>query len=170
MFIQGTGLDALIDRFDLSMSTHDTPLPIVYGYNKVKGRIIYREDKEENNYDLAIGLCEGEIESIGRYTIDGVEDGDTGGAITLTKKYGKPKMDFPGVWKNDLYKDDKSEWGFAVSLGHLAYGASWETSTTKIEIMLSGDNYKINLILSYFSKELEEWVKQTEEKEALKDL
>jgi hypothetical protein len=78
-------------------------------------------------------------------------------------------MDYPGVWKDDLYKDDKSEWGFAVSLGHLAYGASWETSATKIEIMLLGDNYEINLFLSYFSKELEEWVKQTEEKEATKN-
>ena len=89
---------------------------------------------------------------------------------TLTKKYGKPKMDIPGLWKNDLYKDDKSHWGIAISVGHLVYGASWETSTTKIELMLWGDNYKINLTLFYTSKELEEWVKRIKEKEALKDL
>ena len=87
----------------------------------------------------------------------------------LTKKYGKPKMDIPGLWKNDLYKDDKSHWGMAISVGHLAYGASWETSTTKISLMLSGDNYKIELVLSYTSKELEEWVKQIKEKETSKD-
>jgi len=87
----------------------------------------------------------------------------------LTKKYGKPRTDIPGLWKNDLYKDDRSHWGMAISVGHLAYGASWETSTTKIDLMLSGDNYKIRLILSYISKELEEWVKQTKEKEASKD-
>ena len=85
---------------------------------------------------------------------------------TLTKKYGKPKMDIPGLWKNDLYKDDKSHWGMAISVGHLAYGNSWETPNTKISLMLSGDNYKIQLVLSYTSKELEEWVKQTEEKKA----
>ncbi len=89
---------------------------------------------------------------------------------TLTKKYGKPKMDFSEVWKNDLYKDDKSRWGFAISLGHLAYGASWETSTTKIEIMLLGDNYKINLFLSYFSKELKEWADEIEEEKAKSEL
>ncbi|PKP55767.1 hypothetical protein CVT91_14760 [Candidatus Atribacteria bacterium HGW-Atribacteria-1] len=88
---------------------------------------------------------------------------------TLTKKYGKPKMDFPGVWKNDLYKDDKSHWGMAISVGHLAYGNSWETPNTKISLMLSGDNYKIELVLSYTSKGLEEWVKQIKEKESSKD-
>jgi len=79
---------------------------------------------------------------------------------TLTKKYGKPKMDIPGLWKNDLYKDDKSHWGMAISVGHLAYGNSWETPNTKISLMLSGDNYKIKLVLFYTRKELEEWVKQ----------
>ena len=53
-----------------------------------------------------------------------------------------------------------------ISVGHLAYGNSWETPNTKISLMLSGDNYKIQLVLSYTSKELEEWVKQTEEKKA----
>lgn len=52
----------------------------------------------------------------------------------------------------------------AVSVGHLAYGASWETSTTKVSLVLSGDNYKIKLVLSYTRsytrKELEEWVKR----------
>ena len=64
---------------------------------------------------------------------------------------------------------DEQSRGLAISIGDLAYGASWETSTTKIDLMLSGDNYKIKLILSYISKELEEWVKQTKEKEASKD-
>ena len=64
---------------------------------------------------------------------------------------------------------DEQSRGLAISIGDLEYGASWETSTTKIDLMLSGDNYKIKLILSYISKELEEWVKQTKEKEASKD-
>jgi len=64
---------------------------------------------------------------------------------------------------------DEQSRGLAISIGDLEYGASWETSTTKIDLMLLGDNYKIKLILSYISKELEEWVKQTKEKEASKD-
>ena len=72
-------------------------------------------------------------------------------------------------YANRLSLLDEQSRGLAISIGDLAYGASWETSTTKIDLMLSGDNYKIRLILSYISKELEEWVKQTKEKEASKD-
>ena len=72
-------------------------------------------------------------------------------------------------YANRLSLLDEQSRGLAISIGDLAYGASWETSTTKIDLMLSGDNYKIKLILSYISKELEEWVKQTKEKEASKD-
>ena len=72
-------------------------------------------------------------------------------------------------YANRLSLLDEQNQGLAISIGDLAYGALWETSTTKIDLMLSGDNYKIKLILSYISKELEEWVKQTKEKETLKD-
>ncbi len=72
-------------------------------------------------------------------------------------------------YANKLSLLEEQSRGLAISIGDLAYGASWETSTTKINLMLSGDNYKIKLILSYIGKELEEWVKQTKEKEALKD-
>lgn len=72
-------------------------------------------------------------------------------------------------YANRLSLLDEQSQGLAISIGDLAYGASWETSTTKIDLMLSGDNYKIKLILSYISKELEEWVKQTREKEASKN-
>jgi len=88
---------------------------------------------------------------------------------TLTKKYGKPKTDIPGLWKNDLYKDDKSQWGFAISLGHLVYGTSWETSTTRIVFSLWGDNYNIKLALYYTSKELEEWVNKINEEKTTMD-
>jgi len=71
----------------------------------------------------------------------------------LIKQYGKPLTDRT-TWDSDLYKDDRSEWGFAVSLGHLSYGATWETSATYITLGLNGDNYKINLLLAYDSKEL----------------
>jgi len=64
----------------------------------------------------------------------------------LIKQYGRPLTDRT-TW-------DRSEWGFAVSLGHLSYGATWETSATYITLGLNGDNYKINLLLAYDSKEL----------------
>jgi len=84
---------------------------------------------------------------------------------TLTKKYGKPKTE-KVIWKNDLYKNDKSEWGFAISLGDLVYVAQWETSTTIIGLYLSGDNYEIGLNLFYDSKELKEWANKIKEEKA----
>jgi hypothetical protein len=80
----------------------------------------------------------------------------------LIKKYGEPKTD-KVVWKDDLYKDDKSQWGFAVSLGDLVYGAGWETPTTTITLMLYGDDYEISLVIGYNSKELKEWVNKIKE-------
>ncbi len=56
----------------------------------------------------------------------------------------------------------------AVSVGHLLYAVQWEISTTKISLMLSGDNYKIKLVLSYTSEELEEWVKQIKKRKLQK--
>jgi len=87
----------------------------------------------------------------------------------LTKEYGKPTMDEIN-WKNDLYKDDKSEWGMAISVGDLEYLAFWETLNTKIGLMLDGTNYEISLILSYDSKEwLREWVNKIKEEKTTMD-
>jgi len=73
----------------------------------------------------------------------------------LTKKYSSPYSE-KAIWKNDLYKKHKQYWGDAVSIGHLIYSARWETQRTKIELRLSGDNYEIEMVLFYSSKELEE--------------
>ena len=74
----------------------------------------------------------------------------------LIKKYEKPAKD-KIEWKNDSYKYDKIEWGLAISVGDLIYDTRWETNNTEITLRLSGDNYKIYLVLRYESKELKEW-------------
>jgi len=84
----------------------------------------------------------------------------------LEKKYGPPKLD-KTRWKNDLYKDDPSHWGMAISMGHLVYFSIWETSSTKISSILSGDNFKINCGVDFRSKKLEALEKKAEEKKAL---
>ena len=86
----------------------------------------------------------------------------------LTKEYGKPTMDEIN-WKNDLYKDDKSEWGMAISVGDLEYWALWETPNSKIALILDGNNYEISLILTYDSKELREWVNKINEEKTTMD-
>lgn len=84
----------------------------------------------------------------------------------LTKKYGKPKQD-ETFWKNDLYKDDYSDWGTAISIGHLVYLSSWETQDTEINNVLTGDNFDISCIVEYSSKNLKELEKKAQEKKAL---
>lgn len=71
----------------------------------------------------------------------------------LEKKYGKP-IDESQIWKNNLYKDDKENWGLAISIGHLLYYTIWETPSTIITLALDGDNFEINLQIEYSSKKL----------------
>lgn len=86
----------------------------------------------------------------------------------LIKVYGTPKKDNI-FWGNDLYKDDYSEWGLAISLGHLSYFTIWETKTTKIVLFLNGDNYKIESGVEYSSKNLEKEAEEKRDNEAQKD-
>lgn len=85
---------------------------------------------------------------------------------TLTKKYGKPTTD-KTIWKNNLYKDDPTHWGMAISMGHLLYVSEWETEDTKISIGLTGDNFKMNHGIIYKSKKLNVLKEKNKEKEAL---
>lgn len=87
----------------------------------------------------------------------------------LTQKYGAPKVD-DSTWLNDLYSDDPSHYGFAISMGHLVKRTMWETETTKIMHALQGDNYEINHGLVYSSKELEPTREQAKQQKALDQL
>jgi hypothetical protein len=73
----------------------------------------------------------------------------------LKNKYGKPNQE-DHFWSDDLYKDSPSDWGFAVSLGHHSYFTEWDTSDTEILSALYGDNYKITMVVEYYSKELKD--------------
>lgn len=66
----------------------------------------------------------------------------------LKEKYGTPE-DEKTIWRDDLYKDNPEDWGFAVSLGHLIYKSNWETDETKITLGLTGDNYECTLVVQY---------------------
>jgi len=84
----------------------------------------------------------------------------------LTEKYGEPETD-DVVWRNNLYKDDRQEWGLAVSIGHLVYMAKWDTPNTEIALMLRGDNYSITHFVLYKSKGLKEQIEKEQEKKEL---
>jgi hypothetical protein len=84
---------------------------------------------------------------------------------SLTEKYGKPQKDGT-LWKDDLYKDDPTEWGMAVATGRLAYQAIWILDETEIVLQLRGDNFNFTHILQYKStiEEHQALMKKAEEK------
>ncbi len=66
----------------------------------------------------------------------------------LRHKYGPAREDRE-LWLNDLYKDDRDEWGFAISIGHLAYYAIWQSGEVSVSLYLNGDNHQISLGIDY---------------------
>jgi hypothetical protein len=86
----------------------------------------------------------------------------------IMKKYGKPKKD-EVIWIDDLYKDDPSEYGFAISKGDLRYMVEWDLQDTEVECVLFGDNYKISFWIEYVGKAFKELEKKAIE-EAKKNI
>jgi len=86
----------------------------------------------------------------------------------LTQKYGAPARD-DAIWSNDLYKGNPSEYGMAISVGHLIYVAEWYPQETSIQLLLRGDNYKIVLWAEYTGDDFREFEKKVREK-AKKDI
>jgi len=72
---------------------------------------------------------------------------------TLAKKYGPPIKD-ETLWADKSYKDDRSHWGLAISLGYLAFSSTWETDKTRIFNCISGENSRISCFVEYISKKL----------------
>lgn len=71
----------------------------------------------------------------------------------LKEKYGDGEYDIE--WSDDLYKDDKKKWGFAISAEHLKISHRWETDDTKIISEISGKNFEISVAIRYLSKEIQ---------------
>jgi len=87
----------------------------------------------------------------------------------LNKKYGNYSNKDDAYWLNDLYKDDLQQRGFAISLGQLFYQSNWPTQKTNIDLLLSGENYKISLVIEYESKQFKNLEQKLKEKNTLKD-
>ena len=90
----------------------------------------------------------------------------------LTSKYGKPTHGGKNnaVWFDDLFRDDYSDWGRAISYGHLAYDTSWETPDTEILCQLSGDNYEIKLVIQYVGKNFSQIREAASKKDKMRGL
>lgn len=87
----------------------------------------------------------------------------------LIKKYGQPEDD-KEYWSQELYKDDPSQWGMAVSVGHLTLITTWKTDKTAVELSCTGEKFESTVKVRYASRELNALQEQEAEKETLKDL
>jgi len=87
----------------------------------------------------------------------------------LSEKYGPPLQD-DSFWVGDLYRNDPTRWGLAVSVGALAYLASWQTEATTIQLDLYGKDFEVVLRVLYRSRALGSRDRLPSEQKALEDL
>lgn len=91
-----------------------------------------------------------------------VSDYDSVKAL-ITEKYTVPSKD-ETTWLNDLFRDDLSEWGTAIKIGHLRFQTTWELTDTIVSLQLIGDNYKVIFGLRYTSRKHQEMADRSRSK------
>lgn len=66
----------------------------------------------------------------------------------LTTVYGTPgERNYD--WKNEMYKRDRTKWGFAISIGFLSCRVIWGTGRSKIDLKISGGKHTFNTTIQY---------------------
>lgn len=129
------GVDYLFDDNRLAIANGS-----VAGYDTL---IVYTFDKSDKLVQGAYSLTEEHTNKTDYYN----DFCDL--AELYTEKYGQPLSDKVN-WKNDLYKDDPSDWGMAISVGHVDFSKIWHDSDDNyIGMALSGDNYEIRTTIIY---------------------
>ena len=68
----------------------------------------------------------------------------------LVQKYGRPIEDKIS-WEDVTQKENISEWGNAIGMGHLEYVSRWSTRETEVLLHLSGGEDEISLEVTYKS-------------------
>jgi len=76
----------------------------------------------------------------------------------LTEKYGAPSRD-QKLWSNELFKDDPTQYGMAIALGHVTYVSEWYPKETTIQLLMRGDNFKVSLWVEYKGDKFAEYEK-----------
>lgn len=88
---------------------------------------------------------------------------------SLVKKYGKPSEN-NRYFTSEIYDDNISDWGMALSTGELSFFTTWLVNKTKILLALYGDNYEVSFSLSYISLEHEDIVNEDDKQIFLDDI
>lgn len=132
----GTEEDRALLAYATTVSGLDTLLYYRLDHDGYLAQVLYIFAETHSNENLYI------------YDFDGIEN-------LLSRKYGEQKIEY--TWLDDFYKDDKSEWGFAIALGDMqmrtsrGYYIEGDKFFGTIEIIhtLSGDNFDIAHALIY---------------------
>ncbi len=66
----------------------------------------------------------------------------------LIQKYGSPESE-KTLWHERKYRDDHSNWGLALSLGHLEFDSLWLDAETEIELRMYSGKNRIMLVVEY---------------------
>lgn len=110
----------------------------------------------------------------GKYVFDETHSNKTDFILDFKKVAKKLAENYAVVkeevfWRNDLYKDNPEQYGFAVSLGHLVYYNEYMAAGTEIVTALTGENYKISHAVEYVSTKYKPKVEAAEKKKATND-
>lgn len=87
----------------------------------------------------------------------------------LTQKYGAPEKE-DTYWSQEMFRDNPSNYGTALQMGHAVWEASWSTSRSDVLLQLSGGNYEATLKIQYVSKGLKHLEEQARQKDAAESL
>jgi hypothetical protein len=66
----------------------------------------------------------------------------------LIQKYGRPEAERI-LWQDKHYQDNRSNWGLAISLGHMELNSVWMDSETEIRLRAYGGKGRIFLVILY---------------------
>ena len=81
----------------------------------------------------------------------------------LTERYGAPTED-ETTWSQTFYKDDPEYLGTAYSRGDVKSRVFWKTGKNAVQLEIYGEQFKIEVVLTYFpSEHLDEYMKASEE-------
>jgi hypothetical protein len=87
----------------------------------------------------------------------------------LRKVYGEP-TETNEIWLRDLYRNRPSRWGMALQVGDLSKYVTWKLDDTTILHAIHGENYEVEHVIEYRSRELAALEKAHREKQDAADL
>jgi len=122
-----------VDNDKEKESSTEEPVAVVYGRNKVKGHMFYREETIDEAYDCAVGFCQGPIESIGEINVDEIQSVKLGADFGITDNspyLGTADQEADSIFEGGIYTIKATEDAYVDEDNPtIPYGTSVELKT-----------------------------------------